>query len=289
MKTALMALIALNLFTTAAWAGPFAPAAGQIGSTAIANSSPLFSEWASGVQSLTRGPLDIAHPANGLASFGTAGDALGFADGNSSHVVSLGDGGQITLTFDKAISDGPGPDLAVFENGFADNFLELAFVEVSTNGVDFVRFPSQSLTQTDTQVGSFGALDPTNLDGLAGKYRGGFGTPFDLSQIAGLSPSVDVRDINYVRIVDVIGSIDPALGSRDSSNRLVNDPYPTAFASGGFDLDGVGAINVVPEPAGFILLASGGGLIVWMLARQRLPRGAAVDSRGVACVQSIAP
>jgi hypothetical protein len=151
--------------------------------------------------------------------------------------------------------------LAVFENGFITSlplaYLELAFVEVSTNGTDFVRFPSESLTQTTTQIGGFGVLDTTNIDGLAGKYQAGFGTPFDLSQVAGLSPNVDVSDINFVRVVDVVGSIDPALGSRDSLGNLINDPYPTAFPSGGFDLNGVGVIHAVPEPTGVALLAIG--------------------------------
>ena len=144
----LMSLVAMS--EVKALAGPFAPAAGQSGSTAIINTSPQFVEWASGVQTFARGPLDIANPGGGLASFGAAAEALGFAEGNSSHITSLGDGGQITLTFDQPIADGPGFDLAVFENSFSDTFLELAFVEVSTNGSDFVRFPAVSLTQSTT-------------------------------------------------------------------------------------------------------------------------------------------
>src|SRR5690349_17615741 len=84
------------LSTTLAVAGPYAPAARQSGSTAIANTSPSLVEWASGYANLVRGPLDIANPDGGSASFGSGGEALGPADGNSSHVVSLGDGGQIT-------------------------------------------------------------------------------------------------------------------------------------------------------------------------------------------------
>jgi hypothetical protein len=259
---ALLAIVCLTLASTA-WAGPFAPAAGQGGSTAIPNTSPSIVGWATGFQDLVRGPQNITNPGGALASAGSGSEALGFAQGNSSNVVSLGDGGRITLTFDLPFANGPGFDFAVFENGFADNFLELALVEVSSNGVDFVRFPAVSLTPTSVQVGSFGALDPTNLDNLAGKYRGGFGTPFDLDQVAGLSPAVDVGNIQYVRIVDVVGTIDPAFGTLDSLGNLINDPYATAFASGGFDLDGVAVFNVVPEPASVALLAVGLAVLAW--------------------------
>lgn len=266
MRTTLMSAVALLFAVSAAWAGPYAPPAGQAGSTAIGNTSPLFVAWASGFQDLIRGPLDISNPGGGLASFGAGAEALGPTDGNSLHVVSLGDGGQITLSFADAITDGPGFDFAVFENGFADTFLELAFVEVSSNGIDFVRFPTVSLTDTATQIGSFGALDATNLDNLAGKYRGGFGTPFDLGQVAGLVPSVEVSAISFVRLVDVVGSINPALGTLDSWGHLVNDPYPTAFSSGGFDLDGVGIIHAVPEPAGSALFVAATA-ILWLFRR----------------------
>lgn len=257
MRMPLVLMILVALATSNLLAGPYAPAAGQPGSTAIASSSQLIVDWATGFENLVRGPIDIANPGGGLATFGTGSEALGFADANATHVVSLGDGGQITLTFAHPITDGAGFDFAVFENGFADAFLELAFVEVSSNGSDFIRFPAVSLTQNTTQLGSFGALDPTNLDNLAGKYRAGFGTPFDLAQVAGLSPLVDVDQIHYVRILDVVGSINPLLGQQDSLGNLVNDPYPTAFASGGFDLDGVAVMNRVPEPSGIALLATG--------------------------------
>ena len=44
--------------------------------------------------------------------------ALGQAAGTSSDIVGLGQGGQITLTFDAPIVNGPEADFAVFENGF---------------------------------------------------------------------------------------------------------------------------------------------------------------------------
>lgn len=256
--------------STLALAGPYAPPAGQPGSDAIAGSSPLFTEWASGYTDLQRGPMDVANPAAGLASAGSPSAALGAADGAG--IVSLGDGGSITLTFDTPIVDGAGADFAVFENGFGDAFLELAFVDVSTNGVDFFRFPSVSLTQTSTQVGGFGALDATNLYNLAGKYRANFGTPFDLTELAGISPLLNVNDVRYVRITDVIGTINPLYASLDSLGNIVNDPYSTPFASSGFDLDAVGVLHMsaVPEPTSLISL--GLGLTILVTLRRRRTR-----------------
>lgn len=254
-------------FASIGEAGPFAPAAGQPGSTAIPFDDPRFVEWASGVADFQRGPRDIAIAGSPPASYGESGAALGPASNDSLAVVSLGDGGRITLTFDRPIVDGPGPDLAVFENSFADNFLELAFVEVSSDGISFARFPAKSMTQTETQVGGFGPLDATDLDNLAGKYRGGFGAPFDLSDLSG-TPGVDLGQIRYVRVVDVIGSIDPLYGTRDSLGHLVNDPFPTNFASGGFDLDGVGVLHSVPEPGMLVSLV--GMLTAAPLLRSRL-------------------
>ena len=180
------------------------------------------------------------------------------ANGVSSHVVSLGDGGSITLGFNTPIANGPGSDFAVFENGFLTGpsgsglaYLELAVVNVSSDGVHFFRFPDVSETQTSTQVGGFDSLDATNLHDLAGKYIAGYGTGFDLSELAGVSPYLNINDVTEVRITDVVGSIDPRYGTRDSLGNLINDPFPTPFASGGFDLNGVGVIHMasVPEPS----------------------------------------
>lgn len=245
-------------------------AAGLYIEEGVAASDAAIVGWATGVSSLVRGPKDIANPAGGLASFGAAADALGTATGSS--LVSLGDGGSITVTFDAPITNGPGADFAVFENGFAFGdlvFAELGYVEVSSNGSDFARFPSASLTQTATQVGSFGGIDPTDIYNLAGKHAGGLGTPFDLSDLLSLASVsggvVDVTSIAHVRIVDVVGRITPTAGyvpSVDSLGNVINDPYATNFASSGFDLDAVGVINsVVPDPTGLaVVMLAGLGL-----------------------------
>lgn len=252
--------------------GPFDGAAGTPGSLAVSKDDPAIVAWATGVAELVRGPVQIDRPELGFASFGSAANALGPAAGNSFDVVSLGDGGWITLTFDQPITNGPGWDFAVFENGFSDTFLELAFVEVSSNGIDFFRFDAVSLTPTTVQVGGFGALDPTYLHNLAGKYRQGFGTPFDLAELAGRSPLLDIGAVTHVRIVDVVGIVNSSFSTFDSLGNMVNDPWPTPFASGGFDLDAIGVRHVIPEPAAFGALF---GLLVLgyaALVRRRRPR-----------------
>lgn len=218
----------------------FAPAAGQPGSTAISKDSSAIVNWASGI-SVDRGYRDIANPSLGYANFGNPEEGL-VAEGSATTVVSLGDGGTATLTFPVPIRNGSGPDFTVFENGFADDYLELAFVEVSSDGVHYVRFPAISEVPTDTQVGPFDYSDCRMVHNLAGKYRVGFGTPFDLEDLVD-SSGIDLENITHVRLVDVVGAIDPQYGTTDHTGNLINDLYPTAFESGGFDLDGVAVMH----------------------------------------------
>ena len=224
----------------------YAPAAGQVGTTAIHKDSSIIVAWASGI-TVTRGYVNISdttetHEGSNFASFGVPENALGAANGISENVVSLGDGGNAILTFLRPIKNGLGPDFCIFENGINDNFLELAHVEVSSDGLHYVRFPSSSLTQTGTQIGTFGTIDPTKISNLAGKYRQGFGTPFDLQDLSD-SSGIDLNHITHVRIIDVVGSIDPIFGSADSQGNMINDLFPTPFFSCGFDLDAVGVIH----------------------------------------------
>ena len=225
--------------------GPFCGGVGTAGCNAIAADDNVFVAWATGVV-LTRGPQMITNPTGPLASHGNETNAIGPATlNNSGDAVSLGDGGSALLTFERPIRNGEGPDFVVFENDNIGTFLELAFVEVSSDGEHFVRFPATSLTPTDEQVGSFGSVDPTFINNLAGKFRIGYGVPFDLEELAD-SANLNIDSIVYVRVIDVIGTIDPQYASYDAFGHIVNDPWPTNFASSGFDLTGVGVIHQKP-------------------------------------------
>ena len=236
---------ALAACTLVAHAGPFAPAAGVPGSDAIAAADARFTLWATAAE-ITRGPSNIASANPILVTYGTSEDAIGPADTTPDEpyaAVSLGDGGNAVLTFATPFADLPGPDFVVFENSFNASFLELGHVEVSSDGIHFFRFPSTSLTPANINLGNGGAVDPTDVRNLAGKYIAGFGTPFDLAEMRRFSPQLDVQRITHVRVIDVVGTNVIALGSFDAAGAIIIDPYPTNFFSGGFDLDAVGAFS----------------------------------------------
>ncbi len=220
--------------------------------------NPIFTAWASGCVNYLPSPGVSSGNDVPQNSFGPADNVI----------VSLGDldreqidagtaPGEITLTFDRAICNGAGADFAVFENStYFDGwgfFAELGYVEVSSNGEDFVRF--KSVSTNAGPVGPYGLIDGTNIYNLAGKHQSYYGTPFDLATLADsdavASGLVDISNIRYVKIVDVPGSGDFC----DSKGRPIYDAWVT-FGPGGFDLDAIGAINTVPEP-GFLALFAG--------------------------------
>ncbi len=233
-----------------------APVPGFVGAAV----NPLFFRWALAASSYVR--------SDGQASYSDPSLALGPVTGDHFDVVSLGDltaaqigsgapVGKVTLHFTDTLHPAPirnlpGADLVVFENGFLDTtndggvFAELAYVEVSSNGIDFARFPSISLTPS--AVGSYGALDPTDLFNLAGKHvnnsdDGSWGTPFDLAALANhplvTAGTLNLNNVRYVRIVDIPGN-----GSfLDTTAHPIYDSWRT-FGTGGFDLEAVGAISV---------------------------------------------
>jgi hypothetical protein len=246
-----------NIFITAAFlsahflmAQSYAPQAGVAGSTAIPANSNLFKSWATGATVL-RGYQQINSTVSAVANAGVDANATGASNGS---IVSLGDGGNAILTFAKPITNGSGFDFAVFENGFMSGqsgraFLELAFVEVSSDGVNFFRFPSHNqypanFIQNTTDMGGpgFATMDATYLNNFAGKYTSGFGTPFDISDLPD-NPLLDKTKITHVKIIDVIGTNIDTYRTYDSFGNVAIDPFPTPGGSSGFDLDAVGVIN----------------------------------------------
>src|SRR6056297_3202421 len=201
--------------------------------------------WADSCQ-LNRGHINMTDTSTAFASFGAGTDGYGPADGQ---IVSLGDHGQAVLTFSQGITNGPGIDFAVFENAIYSPpgqdsmlFAELAFVEVSSDGEHYVRFPAVSQTDNSSQLNSFEPMDYRNVYNLAGATASFSGCGFDLADVKD-SINIDTDHITHIRLIDVGGNINPEFASYDSEGNIINDPWPTEYASCGFDLDAIAVIH----------------------------------------------
>lgn len=217
--------------------GQFAPAAGETGSTAIHKDDASFKNWAKSCK-VIRGFINISDTTKTFTQNPITSNRAFFGNETMAHgkpggpldCISLGDGGSAILTFDFPAKNGPGPDFAIFENGIKEQeapfqyFLELGYVEVSTNGKRYVRFPAVSNTSAKEQITSFGQLDPTKIHNFAGKYVANYGTPFDLEDLKD-STGINLDSINYIRIIDVVGNIDPKFARYDSKGQVINDPF----------------------------------------------------------------
>ena len=148
-------------------------------------------------------------------------------------VHSLGIGGSLTLGFDVIITNGPGADFIVSENPFFLNgtnlvFSEAVFVEVSSDGENFARFPNRYLGPNE-DPGPFTAAIVGTYSAMAGEIPVLFGNPnyptadaqdlveaggdaFDLQDLSQdplvLNGLVDLNNIHFVRLIDVISGTD---------------------------------------------------------------------------------
>ncbi|APR82666.1 cell surface protein [Minicystis rosea] len=216
----------------------YAPAPPAAGTTAVASDDPHIVGWATGVAGYLPGP-GVSAPKWMMPT-----QALGPAGTDPTMVVTLGNGGQITLSFDPPITNGEGWDFAVYENSFAgDTYLELGFVEVSSDGTHFLRFDAAFRGAETPCAACSGAA--VQIGGLAGSYAVGYGTPFDLDALRSFplarDGTVDLSHIRYVRIVDVVGDGT----TMDAFGRGIIDPLQGS-ATAGFDLDGIAVLHQQP-------------------------------------------
>lgn len=201
------------------------------------------------------------------ADFGVEDNMLGPPQGGghgggSLDVYGLGQGGQVVLELDTPLFDGPGADLLVCENPFVvtgsdwDCFVELLTVEVSTDGDDWVRFPTDfdgppgPYLQGSFQLGT----DLTDFDGFAGvlpvfadppafealNVVEAGGDAFDLAVLADdplvQNGFVDLDELRYVRLTDVQAGVD-----LDDDGDVIWDCGNPAFAAA--EVDAVVGLN----------------------------------------------
>jgi len=139
----------------------------------------------------------------------------GCCQGSTTDVVSLGNGGSVTLGFDAAIVDLAGPDFIVFENAFWVNgdstqvFAELATVSVSADGAEFVEFPCTAVAPPYGSCAGWHPVyanpDGNDIDPLDPGTAGG--DAFDLAEV-GLSTARFVRIVDRVDLTGTNGVFD---------------------------------------------------------------------------------
>jgi len=161
------------------------------------------SRFATTVESFVAGP----GPTHGQANLPDVvlGPPKGLGStGGSSDVVTLGNGGSLTLGFAPSwIVDRPGPDFIVFENPFfvngdpAQPYAELATVEVSEDGEHFEAFPCTATEAPYESCAGFHPVyansDKNEIDATDPELAGG--DAFDLADLG-------VTRARYVRIID---------------------------------------------------------------------------------------
>jgi len=212
------------------------------------------SEFATSIVQSIPGPF--AHPAFPPARL-LGGPQGGGAGVGSLDVHMLGVGGSVTVGFDVILKDGPGADFLAFENPISaggGSFSEAVFVEVSSDGSTFARFPSRYVGPALTQpalgtlpIGTFAGLSghvpvmtnvATNSIPPEDPVRAG-GEAFDLAELANdplvVSGAVDVMSIKVVRFVDV----PEGLVTDSGGNPIFDHGGP----SGSADMDAVCVVN----------------------------------------------
>lgn len=208
--------------------------------------------------------VDFSPGPNANPSFVDPNRALGGPQGGglasgSLDIVALGTGGSLTLGFDVTIVDGPGADFIVSENSFSftapnEVWAEVALVEVSTDGVNFARFPTRYSgplgplpTFGSSRMGTFSGMCGgmpgvanvvTNAVSPFDPVRAG-GEALDLADLAGdplvLAGTVDLQAIHYVRFIDLEEGV-----HADSFGALIWDH---GGATGSADIDAVSVIH----------------------------------------------
>ena len=220
--------------------------------------------YASQVVSYSQGPGSTAGYDNPQVVLGAppVEDSYGFGISitagpwEADDVLSLGNGGSVTIMFDHPVVDNPadveyGIDLLVFGNSFFgtdwegdgsinQTFFEPATIEVSQDGVNFYEIAdiyADALYPYTAQAGDFLHATPAGVEYMGRQpadvfadYAGGCGgAQVDIANAFGVTAPLGW--IQYVRVTDVAG--DSGLA------------------------DVVGFADVVPEPASMLLLGCG--------------------------------
>ena len=238
-------VVGLAAVSTVQAAGAGADDAGNYGAGAFTNGSNLGSGFGAWEFNVGDGALvDLADSTSGTGNINsTNGVSFRFYGGSS------GSYGEATRAFNAALAQGD-----IFSATIAYNWgggaRGINILDASNNELLNINFSDDNLSYTFS--GALGVVVSSTYSDtasvsvvvgqLAGKYRQGFGTPFDLAVLR-QHPLVqrgdlDLQRVTHVRIVDVGG--DGRVS--DAFGRPIFAPFPSV-GSAGFDLDAVASLR----------------------------------------------
>jgi hypothetical protein len=216
------------------------------------------------VASLDDYAVQVADFTPGPAGESSATQALGPPSGaglfsGATDTATLGVGGSVTLEFAGHCVNGPGTDLLVCENPFlvggtSDSFAETCFVEVSSDGVHYARFPTSYTGLPGPFLPFTGAPQhwyaglagvrpvltnpPLGPDPLDVVHAGG--DAFDLASLLDnpvvLAGDLNLDAIHWVRLVD----IDTGTATDDQGVPIWDCGIDTSSSA---DIDALVAVN----------------------------------------------
>lgn len=147
----------------------------------------------------------------------------------SADVVSLGNGGEIILSFPRFFPiDGSGPDFIVFENAFtprgsATLFMEPGIVGVSQDGINFIDFPCSLSATYSGCTGTHAVLANSDYNTI---------NPRDPNTAGGDAYDLQTLGLNYIKYIRI----------RDANLKLAGEAA-TSTGQAGFDLDAVAIVH----------------------------------------------
>jgi len=197
----------------------------------------------------------------------------------ANEVVSIGEGGSLTVSFDEPVLDDPlnpfGIDLLVFGNAFyflspfASNGVaggaatEGGRIEVSEDGTNFIELTGMEADGIFPTLGYLDVTDP--LSSTAGQVLSDFTKPVD--------PNFDSSGLTLSQIVAGYDGSGGGVGIDLAATGLSAISYVRIFNPAGSgvvpDIDAFADVQAIPEPSTFAL-AGLMGIITGLATRRRL-------------------
>lgn len=215
-------------------------------------------------------PTRVTNP---TSPFGGATTPFQAAFGTD-EIVSIGAGGQLTVSFDEPITDDAanpfGIDLLVFGNAFFTDtgfpngiagglFGEGGVIEVSVDGVSFFTVPgveADGLFPTNGFTDPTGAVTSFGNPPISGTIPADFTLPVDPSFVVQQGDTLADILVGYSGSGGGVGIDLASVGLSEASFVRVSNPLGSLFSP---EIDGFA--DVVPEPTSAALLAFGAALL----------------------------